>query len=62
MIRLTGEIKFRVFHRFRQAKFDDGYMLAQAIFCNCPAAPKNDAHYKSGRNRHKNNHLANLNW
>jgi len=51
---------YRVFHRFGQAKFPDGGSIIcklEPIFNTAPAASKNAARFKSGRNQPKNNHL-----
>ncbi len=49
---------YRKFHRFEQAKFPDGDLIFKPIFNSAQAGSKNNARFKSGQNRLKNNHLA----
>ncbi len=51
---------FGAFNIFRQAKFPDGGLVlgSSQFFNTAPAASKNTARFKNGRNRPKNNDLA----
>jgi hypothetical protein len=52
---------YRAFHGFGRAKFAYGSLILDSSHLHyCPAASKNDAQFKSGQNRFKNNHLASL--
>ena len=58
---LPKMLLYRAFHRFGQAKFVyGGPVLGLSQFLLLPQLPQNDARFKSGLNKLKNNHLASL--
>jgi hypothetical protein len=48
-------LKYSVFHRFRQAKIDNGWfnVKLEPIFATAPAASKNETSFKGGQNQLK---------